>query len=103
MKHQETVVVGRFLFLPDALDKHKDEMERRIANLKATDVTAIVYTSGTTGEPKGAMLMHGNFVSNVCDSIASIGSSDLTRALVSAPVSRVRRIASYCLTCVGVP
>ena len=28
------------------------------------DVASLVYTSGTTGAPKGAMLMHKNFVSN---------------------------------------
>lgn len=28
------------------------------------DVASIVYTSGTTGDPKGAMLTHHNFVSN---------------------------------------
>jgi long-chain acyl-CoA synthetase len=29
------------------------------------DLLTVVYTSGTTGEPKGAMLTHGNILSNV--------------------------------------
>lgn len=35
------------------------------ASRKADDLATIVYTSGTTGNPKGAMLTHGNITSNV--------------------------------------
>ena len=33
--------------------------------VNADDIAAIVYTSGTTGIPKGVMLTHGNIMSNV--------------------------------------
>ena len=32
---------------------------------KATDLAALVYTSGTTGNPKGVMLTHRNVISNI--------------------------------------
>ena len=40
-----------------------------------TDTASLVYTSGTTGDPKGAMLTHGNFVANV-DSALQFFASD---------------------------
>ncbi|MCC7384098.1 MAG: long-chain fatty acid--CoA ligase [Deltaproteobacteria bacterium] len=38
-----------------------DEFARRAREAKSSDVVTYVYTSGTTGEAKGAMLTHANF------------------------------------------
>jgi len=41
------------------------DYDKRVREAKASDLATIVYTSGTTGNPKGAMLTHGNIASNV--------------------------------------
>ena len=37
-----------------------DVVERRLAGVEPSDVATIVYTSGTTGPPKGCVTTHGN-------------------------------------------
>lgn len=40
------------------------ELDRRAAALTGDDLATIMYTSGTTGVPKGVMLTHGNLLIN---------------------------------------
>jgi long-chain acyl-CoA synthetase len=46
----------------DYARQHPDEWERRNKIRQPADLAILVYTSGTTGKPKGAMISHHNLV-----------------------------------------
>jgi long-chain acyl-CoA synthetase len=43
------------------------------AKVEVGDLAVILYTSGTSGRPKGVMLTHGNLVSNIYNTIEHVG------------------------------
>lgn len=51
------------------------------------DIATIVYTSGTTGEPKGVMLSHGNIMSNMAYNIDCV--PRIERAVSHLPLSHI--------------
>ena len=53
--------------IPDAA------VDGRLAGLQLDDLATLVYTSGTTGRPKGCMLTHRNLRANVMQSLDAIG------------------------------
>jgi acyl-CoA synthetase (AMP-forming)/AMP-acid ligase II len=67
------------------------------AAVQPEDPALIVYTSGTTGKPKGAMLSHRAIVSWALVNAAWMGSAALARSLCAAPVNHVGAINNVCM------
>ncbi|HEV2029749.1 MAG TPA: AMP-dependent synthetase/ligase [Candidatus Dormibacteraeota bacterium] len=51
--------------------RHMGEISSRLAAIQPDDVCTVVYTSGTTGDPKGAELAHRNLV-DICRAILKV-------------------------------
>ena len=63
--------------------------EQRAARVQPDDVATIIYTSGTTGDAKGAMLTHGNLVSNIRSSLQVMPITGDATGLSFLPLSHV--------------
>lgn len=73
----------RFVFVEDFTTSEDDSIEpiRRYKN----ELAALLYTSGTTGRPKGAMLTHGNFLANVRSCVTCLEMTSEDRIVVMLP------------------
>ncbi|WP_324720307.1 AMP-dependent synthetase/ligase [Salinimicrobium sp. HB62] len=87
----------------DLLTKPSPELQLELEQLRnsvlETDLASILYTSGTTGTPKGVMLSHRNIVSNslgAADVIQEVGMKG-KRVISFLPLNHAfERMATYC-------
>jgi fatty-acyl-CoA synthase len=74
----------------DICEKGKDwendeELKKRRETLDPDECVFILYTSGTTGDPKGAMLSHNNIGTNARDVTGVLKTTEKDRFLLAVP------------------
>jgi acyl-CoA synthetase (AMP-forming)/AMP-acid ligase II len=72
-----------------------DDLARARAQVEPGDAAMLVYTSGTTGKPKGAMLPHRGLV-KCCEIQSKIWSADPLRILNNFPINHVGCVGDIC-------
>ncbi|HIW61317.1 MAG TPA: long-chain fatty acid--CoA ligase [Candidatus Stackebrandtia excrementipullorum] len=77
--------------LKDAAAKFDGDINERRLSAKADDLATIVYTSGTTGLPKGCELTHRNLIADIGNVLPSVSSmfNDTSTTLMFLPLAHV--------------
>ncbi len=76
--------------------EQKDRLEEVKSTIKPSDVLTIMYTSGTSGEPKGVILTHDNIVSCVKSVITLLPISYKDKVISFLPFSHIfERTSTY--------
>ncbi len=73
-------------------DISDEELEKRRTTATPLDLATLVYTSGTTGRPKGCMLTHGNFMFELgvaIDELGELFETDDASTLLFLPLAHV--------------
>jgi long-chain acyl-CoA synthetase len=82
-------------------DVTDEEIERRRNLAKGSDVATLIYTAGTTGNPKGCVLTHSNFVELTHNAMAAIpevvNSNSRTLLFITTAHIFARFIAVLCV------
>ena len=81
----------------DALERRAGQRRQRSAHRCASTprrLSALVYTSGTTGASKGAVLTHGNFAANALRCVTAWGITSADRYLAALPLFHVHGSAN---------
>ncbi len=89
-------VIGFDRLLERGADPDVAQFEAAARAARPEDLATFVYTSGTTGQPKGVMLTHGNLASNIEAGLQILPFEDGQIALCFLPLSHsFERIVDY--------
>lgn len=71
------------------IEANESFIEDSVSNSKPSDLATIVYTSGTTGKPKGVMLTHEQIWSEITEVFALLSISDKDTSLTFLPFAHI--------------
>ncbi len=99
-EHDATTMYFKDLMALDDGKACADELQKRLDDRNEDDLVNILYTSGTTGEPKGVMLTYGQFHAALVenDKVVPVGEDD--RVMTFLPITHIfeRGWMVLCLT-----
>ena len=83
---------------------HPDFIDSEIAKAQANDTLMLVYTSGTTGPPKGAMISHRNMLYHIAYTVPMLDVKSSDEQLCFLPLCHIyeRVLSVYVQLAVGV-
>lgn len=82
------------LTLDDLLRSEAQQGSQSGTEYPETEIAVMLFTSGTTGEPKAAMLKHQNLTSYVMQSVEFLGAAEEEATLVSVPPYHIAAVSS---------
>ena len=84
---RDTVPIALLDDLEELVESMDPEAGR--PDVAADDLAEVMFTSGTTGDPKGVMLTHGNIASNVLAAVAAVPIRPSDRLFSLLPLSHM--------------
>jgi long-chain acyl-CoA synthetase len=73
----------------DHLAQHPRALDERVAAVQPEDLAILVYTSGTTGKPKGAMHLHGGLTFYLREANRIVGQDETDERMCFLPLCHV--------------
>lgn len=90
--------------LRDPEQHDRDKIRYLRDGIQENDLATLLYTSGTTGQPKGVMLSHANIVSNVKSVLAIVPVGPAVTAVSFLPLSHIlERMVTYVYQAASTP
>ncbi len=101
--HDDVVSLASFEARGDALRARCPDWEADALRTRPDDLATLIYTSGTSGEPRGVMLTHGNIASNVAAALTTFELTSADECLSFLPLCHIfeRMAGYYCMLAAG--